>query len=116
MAGINAGIAAEPDEMRRQMAQGALAASMQAYRLRRDDQPVPAELASIVERAQPLFGMLRAKIGLDRCHLAITSTAPCRPEVHEFWAALGMPLFEVGMSELTGPATAVPPNDHRAHR
>ncbi len=115
MAGISAGVAAEPDEARRQMAQGALAASMQAYRLRRDGQPVPAELASVVERAQPLFGMLRAKIGLDRCHLAITSTAPCRPEVHEFWAALGLPLFEVwGMSELTGPATAVPPSDHRA--
>jgi long-chain acyl-CoA synthetase len=115
MAGINAGLAAEPDETTRQMAQGALAASMQAYRLKRDGQPVPAELAAVVERAQPLFAMLRAKIGLDRCHLAITSTAPCRPEVHEFWAAVGLPLFEVwGMSELTGPATAVPPNDHRA--
>ncbi len=115
MAGINAGIAAEPDEMKRQMAQGALAASMQAYRLKRDGQPVPDELAAVVERAQPLFMLLRSKIGLDRCHLAITSTAPCRPEVHEFWAALGMPLFEVwGMSELTGPATAVPPRDHRA--
>jgi long-chain acyl-CoA synthetase len=35
--------------------------------------------------------------------------------VHEFWAALGMPLYEVwGMSELTGPATTVPINDHRA--
>jgi long-chain acyl-CoA synthetase len=115
MAGINAGLAAEPDETKRQMAQGALAASMQAYRLKRDKQPVPDELAAIVERAQPLFMLLRSKIGLERCHLAITSTAPCRPEVHEFWAALGMPLFEVwGMSELTGPATAVPPNDHRA--
>ncbi|MEA2643143.1 MAG: long-chain acyl-CoA synthetase [Chloroflexota bacterium] len=115
MAGINAGLAGEPDETKRQMAQGALAASMQAYRLKRDGQPVPAELTSVVERAQPLFMLLRSKIGLERCHLAITSTAPCRPEVHEFWAALGMPLYEVwGMSELTGPATAVPINDHRA--
>ncbi|HEY1161697.1 MAG TPA: AMP-dependent synthetase/ligase [Candidatus Dormibacteraeota bacterium] len=115
MAGINAGLGAEPDETKRQMAQGALAASIQAYRLKRDGQPVPAELASIVERAQPLFMLLRSKVGLDRCHLAITSTAPCRPEVHEFWAALGMPLYEVwGMSELTGPATTVPINDHRA--
>ncbi len=115
MAGINAGLGAEPDETKRQMAQGALAAAMQAYRLKRDGQPVPAELATVVERAQPLFMMLRAKIGLDHAHLAITSTAPCRPEVHEFWAALGMPLYEVwGMSELTGPATAVPINDHRA--
>jgi long-chain acyl-CoA synthetase len=115
MAGINAGLASEPDETRRQMAQGALAASMQAYRLKRDGQAVPAELTSVVERAQPLFMLLRSKIGLERCHLAVTSTAPCRPEVHEFWAALGMPLYEVwGMSELTGPATSVPINDHRA--
>ena len=115
MAGINAGLAAEPDETKRQMAQGALAASMQAYRLKRDGQPVPKEITSVVERAQPLFMLLRSKIGLERCHLAVTSTAPCRPEVHEFWAALGMPLYEVwGMSELTGPATSVPINDHRA--
>jgi long-chain acyl-CoA synthetase len=115
MAGVNAGIGAEPDEAKRQMAQGALAASIQAFKLKRDGQPVPDELASVVERAQPLFMLLRSKIGLDRCHLAITSTAPCRPEVHEFWAALGMPLYEVwGMSELTGPATTVPINDHRA--
>ena len=115
MAGINAGLGAEPDEAKRQMAQGALAASMQAYRLRRDGQPVPAELSAVVEQAQPLFMLLRSKVGLDRCHLAVTSTAPCRPEVHEFWASLGMPLYEVwGMSELTGPATTVPKNDHRA--
>ncbi|HEV2028578.1 MAG TPA: AMP-dependent synthetase/ligase [Candidatus Dormibacteraeota bacterium] len=115
MAGLQAGLAAEPDEAKRQMAQGALSAAISAYRLRRDGQPVPAELASVVERAQPLFMLLRSKIGLERCTVPITSTAPCRPEVHEFWAAIGMPLFEVwGMSELTGPATAVPLGDHKA--
>ncbi len=115
MSGIQAGIEAEPDEAKRGMARGALAAAQQAYRLRRDGQPVPDEIASITERAQPLFVLLRSKIGLDRCRFAITSTAPCRPEVHEFWAAMGMPLYEVwGMSELTGPATAVPPGDHKA--
>jgi long-chain acyl-CoA synthetase len=114
MAGINAGIGAEPDEAKRQMAQGALAASIQAYRLKRDGQPVPDELASVVERAQPLFMLLRSKVGLDRSRLSFSTTAPSRPEVHEFWAALGMPLYEVwGMSELTGPATAVPVDDHR---
>jgi len=115
MAGLQAGIAAEPDETKRQMALGALSAAISAYRLRRDGQPVPDELASVVDRAQPLFMMLRSKLGLDRCTLPVTSTAPCRPEVHEFWAAIGMPLYEVwGMSELTGPATAVPRNDHQA--
>jgi len=115
MAGIQAAVGAEPDETKRQMAQGALAAAQQAYTLRMAGKEVPGELAAGVEKAQPLFAMLRAKIGLDRCRLAITSTAPCRPEVHAFWAGLGLPLFEVwGMSELTGPATAVPLDDYRA--
>ncbi|HKV88516.1 MAG TPA: AMP-dependent synthetase/ligase [Candidatus Dormibacteraeota bacterium] len=115
MAGLNAGLAAEPDETRRKLAQGAIAAATQAYRLRRDGEPVPDELAAAVERSRPLFELLRSKIGLDRCRLAITSTAPCRPEVHEFWAAIGLPLYEVwGMSELTGPATSVRMSDHRA--
>ena len=115
MSGIQAGIEAEADETKRGMARGALAAAQQAYRLRRDGQPVPDEIAAVVTQAQPLFTFLRSKVGLDRCRLAVTSTAPCRPELHEFWAALGMPLNEVwGMSELTGPATAVPMDDHRA--
>jgi long-chain acyl-CoA synthetase len=115
MAGLQAGIAAEPDEAKRQMVQGALSGAVAAYRLRREGKPVPDELAAAVERAQPLFVLLRSKVGLDKCTTAITSTAPCRPEVHEFWAAMGLPLYEVwGMSELTGPATVVPMDDHQA--
>jgi long-chain acyl-CoA synthetase len=115
MAGIQSGLAAEPDEAKRQMAQGALSAAITAYRLRQSGQPVPDQLAAGVEKAQPLFMLLRSKVGLDRVRLAVTSTAPLRPEVHEFWAALGLPIFEVwGMSELTGPATQVPPNDYQA--
>jgi long-chain acyl-CoA synthetase len=115
MAGLRAGIAAEPDESKREMVNGAVSAAIKAYRLKHDGQPVPPELASVVERAQPLFTLLRSKVGLDKCTTAITSTAPCRVEVHEFWAALGLPLYEVwGMSELTGPATVVPMDDHQA--
>lgn len=115
MAGLRAGIAAEPDETRRKAVQGALDDAITAYRLKRDGKEVPAELAAVVEWAQPLFTLMRSKVGLDRCTWAVTSTAPCRPEVHEFWAALGLPLYEVwGMSELTGPATVVPKGDHQA--
>src|SRR6267378_5976496 len=97
------------------MAQGAVSAAVSAYKLRREGKAVPDEIASVTERAQPLFMLLRSKVGLDQCTTAITSTAPCRPEVHEFWAALGLPLYEVwGMSELTGPATVVPMDDHQA--
>jgi long-chain acyl-CoA synthetase len=115
MAGLRAGIAAEPDESKREMVNGALVAAIKAYHLKHEGQTVPPELASVVERAQPLFTLLRSKVGLDKCTTAITSTAPCRTELHEFWAALGLPLYEVwGMSELTGPATVVPMDDHQA--
>jgi long-chain acyl-CoA synthetase len=115
MAGLQAGIAAEPDDAKRKMAQGALGAAITAYRLKREGKPVPPELSDAVEKSQPFFMLLRAKIGLDRSDLNVTSTAPCRPELHEFWAAIGMPLYEVwGMSELTGPATAVPPDAWQA--
>jgi long-chain acyl-CoA synthetase len=52
---------------------------------------------------------LKAKLGLDQCEWAVTSTAPIPADVLNFFAAIGLPLAEVwGMSELTGPATATP--------
>src|SRR5438045_106619 len=66
MAGLQAGIAAEPDEGKRQMVQGAVSAAISAYRLHHEGKPVPPELAAAVERAQPLFVLLRSKVGLDR--------------------------------------------------
>src|SRR5438552_274993 len=48
MAGLQAGIAAEPDESKRQMAQGALSTSISAYRLRHEGQPVPPDVATVV--------------------------------------------------------------------
>jgi long-chain acyl-CoA synthetase len=115
MAGLQAGVAAEPDPAKKQMVQGAVSAAVSVYQLKRAGKPVPEQLAEAAARAQPLFMLLRSKIGLDECVIAVTTTAPLRPEVHEFWAALGMPLYEVwGMSELTGPATLVPMEDHQA--
>src|SRR5450759_3009765 len=60
MAGLQSGLAAEPDEAKRQMAQGALSAAISAYRMRRDGQAVTAQLAEGVARAQPLFMLLRS--------------------------------------------------------
>src|SRR5256886_10861644 len=46
MAGLGAGIAAEPDEAKRQMAQGAVSAAISAYRLRHEGKPGSEELAA----------------------------------------------------------------------
>src|SRR5258708_16297678 len=53
MAGLQAGGAAEPDEAKRQMAQGAMSAAISAYPLRHAGKPRPHQPASVVERGQP---------------------------------------------------------------
>ncbi|MCW2610909.1 MAG: long-chain acyl-CoA synthetase [Actinomycetota bacterium] len=110
---IRAGIAAQPEEIRTAVT-GALDAGRRAAELRHAGQDIPAELAAAVEAAAPVYAGVRAKLGLDEVKLAVTTTAPTPLDLELFWAGLGLPLHEVwGMSELTGPATAVPPHDLR---
>ena len=109
-AAINAGLAAEPDEGRRNAIEGAIAVgrSLVPHLLR--GEPPPPELAEMAERIAPVQLAIRARLGLDRCRYAYTSTAPMPVDVMEFFASIGLPLIEVwGMSELTGPATSNSP-------
>jgi len=111
---IMAGVAADPDASRRGAVEGAIGAGRKLVALQQAGQQAPPELLAAVERAQPVFAALRGKLGLDQCHLAGTGTAPLPRDVMEFFAAIGLPLFEVwGMSELTGPATAIPMDGFR---
>ena len=113
-AALMAGVAAEPDSGKREAVMAAIAGARQRAVMKRDGQQPPAELEAAVGRAQPLFPLLLSKLGLDQCRLAVTSTAPIALDVHEFFAAIGLPLVEVwGMSELTGPGTVVPPDAPR---
>jgi len=109
-----AGLAADPDAARRAALEGAFTAARRLVALRGTGQEPPPELVEAVERVQPVFAGVRAKLGLDQCEFAVTSTAPLPRDVMEFFAAIGLPLFEVwGMSELTGPATAIPVDGFR---
>jgi len=57
-----------------------------------------------------VFSKVREKLGLDRCKLAVTSSAPIARTTLEFFLSLGVPLFELyGMSESTGPTTQSKP-------
>jgi long-chain acyl-CoA synthetase len=113
-AAIMAGLAADPDAARRAALEGAFTAARRLVALRGTGQEPPPELVEAVERVQPVFAGVRAKLGLDQCEFAVTSTAPLPRDVMEFFAAIGLPLFEVwGMSELTGPATAIPVDGFR---
>jgi long-chain acyl-CoA synthetase len=110
---IRAGVGAQPEELRTAIT-GALDAGRKAAELRHAGQDVPAELAAAVTASAPVYGGILAKLGLDEVRLAVTTTAPTPLDLELFWAGLGLPLHEVwGMSELTGPATAVPPHDVR---
>ena len=107
--GIQLGIAAEADPQRRALAEQAIAVGRQVVALEQQGEPVPPELAAQREALAPVTAALRAKIGLDRCQFAVTSTAPTPLDVLYFFAAIGLPIVEVwGMSELTGAVTGNP--------
>jgi long-chain acyl-CoA synthetase len=110
---IRAGIGAQPEEIRTAIT-AAMEAGRKAAELRHAGQPVPPELEAAVTASAPVYAGILAKLGLDQVRLAVTTTAPTPLDLELFWAGLGLPLHEVwGMSELTGPATAVPPGDLR---
>ncbi len=76
---------------------------------------VPAELAAAHRAAdEQALSAIRARLGLDRVRLALTSAAPTPPGVVEFVNAIGIPLTDAwGMSEVSGLATMNPPDDIR---
>jgi long-subunit acyl-CoA synthetase (AMP-forming) len=61
-----------------------------------------------------VFDKVRARLGLDRARMCVTSAAPISRDTLEFFLSLGIPILEVyGMSECTGPATYMPPDRAR---
>jgi long-chain acyl-CoA synthetase len=53
-------------------------------------------------------------IGVDRCRVATSGSAPLDPSIIDFFRALGVPLTEGwGMSELSNAATIAPPDQAR---
>ena len=61
-----------------------------------------------------VFSKVRKALGLDCCRMAATTAAPISLETLEFFASLGIPIYEVfGLSECTGPTTISLPNRYR---
>lgn len=53
-----------------------------------------------------VFGPLKARIGLERCHVLVTSAAPISRDVLEFFASIDLVVRELyGQSEVTGPTS-----------
>ena len=89
-----------PDGQREPML-AAIADAEHAVRIGQRAEPVPAELAARVAKADAaVFAPLRVQLGFDRVALLMTGAAPIAPAVHEFFLSLGLPLQEgFGMSE-----------------
>ena len=109
-AGLEAMIAGQPEEQGRAM-QAALDASVRKVRLEQRGEPVPAELAEQVARADTeIFAGVRAMLGLDQVEAINVGAAPTPVEVLEFFHAIGLPLAELwGMSETCGAGSVNPP-------
>jgi long-subunit acyl-CoA synthetase (AMP-forming) len=108
-AGLETMVAAQPDEQREKLEQ-ALEASLRKVRLEQRGEPVPAELAEEVAKAdEEIFSGLRAMLGLDQVEAINVGAAPTPVEVLEFFHAIGLPLAELwGMSETCGAGSVNP--------
>ncbi len=105
-AGINAGLAAEPDAARKAAIEGAIEVGREVVAHEQKATPLPADLAAKHEASKPVYSAILSKVGLDQCVAPLTGAAPISTEVIEFFHALGLRVSEVwGMSELTAPAT-----------
>jgi len=110
-AGLETMVAAQPDERREEL-QAALEAGVRKVRLEQAGDPVPAELAEQVAKADAeIFSGLRTMLGLDQVEAINVGAAPTPVEVLEFFHAIGLPLAELwGMSETCGAGSVNPPS------
>jgi long-chain acyl-CoA synthetase len=110
-AAIEAGVAAEQDEAKKQATQWALGVGLRKVRADQAGDPVPDDLAQEHAKADELvLSKIRARLGLDEVESVNVGAAPTPREVIEFFHAIGVPLAELwGMSETTGYGACNPP-------
>jgi long-subunit acyl-CoA synthetase (AMP-forming) len=103
-AALEAGMAAEQDEQKKQATQWALGVGLKKVRAEQAGETVSDELRAEYEKADGLvLSKIREKLGLDRLEALNVGAAPCPAEVIEFFHAIGLPLAELwGMSETCG--------------
>ncbi len=69
-------------------------------------QPTLRLAAQYALAKQVVFEPLKRRIGLDRCHVHVTSAAPIARDVLDFFASIDVVLRELyGQSEVTGPTS-----------
>ena len=110
-AGIEAALAAEPDDRKRRIAQWAIGVGTEVARRRSDGRTVPLSLQVQHRLADRLvLSRLRERMGLDRVRVAATGASAIAPDALAFMLGLGIPVLEVwGMSETSAVVTMNPP-------
>jgi long-chain acyl-CoA synthetase len=112
-AGLEALIAADPDEQRRAAVEGAIGVGLERVRLEVAGQPISDDLAerhAAVE--EQVLRPLRERLGLDQAESVVFGAAPIPLEVHEWIRAIGIPTAEVyGMSECACVVTTYHPSE-----
>ncbi len=110
-AGVEAAIAAEPDDAKRAAAAWAIDIGTKVAWLKSERAAVPARLAAEHAKAEELvLSQLRKKVGLDRVKFAASGAAALAPDAIAFFLALGLDICEMwGMSETSAAVLANPP-------
>ncbi|MEV4253487.1 long-chain fatty acid--CoA ligase [Spirillospora sp. NPDC049652] len=108
MAGIQAVLAGEPDEAKRQAVEAALEAGRAYVAAQEFGNRLTPEIQAAFERADAaVLAPMRGLLGLDRVRQASSAAAPLPVEVARFFAGLGLKIFDAyGMTETTGAVTA----------
>ncbi len=109
-AGLQAAMARETDEAKKQGTAWALEVGMRRTRAQQEG-VVPSELeAEFAVADQKVLQHLRAAIGFDKFAVVNVGSAPSTVEVLEFFHAIGIPISELwAMSESSAGGTANPP-------
>jgi len=109
-AGIEAALAAEPDERKRKIANWAIATGIEVARRASDQRSVPLALKlkhTVADRL--VLSKLRSRMGLERVKVAATGASAIAPDALAFMLGLGIPVLEVwGMSETSAVVTMNP--------
>ncbi len=114
-AGIEAALAAEPDERKRKIANWAIATGTKVAWLKSDGRSVPLLVkVQHVLADRLVLSKLREKMGLDRVRVSATGASAIAPDALAFMLGIGIPVLEVwGMSETSAVVTINPPDGIR---
>jgi long-chain acyl-CoA synthetase len=105
--GIEAALSADPE--RKARFDEAVATAIPIAEAMTFDRATDEEKATWGFLDELAFTPVRQLLGLDECLFAISGAAPIRPELLQWFRALGVPLSEIyGLSETSGPMTWAP--------